>query len=264
MPRNNFAVRFGCSSCGWSMSCSSCGSAIRWSTPRGGTAICAFCKHEQELPHSCQRCHQPGLTSLGLHHDTFRTTIDMLFPDRKEHMHVLAYFDPLPDEAQLVIHVSGDALLQFPDISAEDRTYQMIQSIAGRYPNAHTVVQTYEPQFRLWSLWATHQDHVWYQTLWQERLDLRVPPACAGMMVRYRGADAERTVQEKKKELEHDPAKKLSILLLPVQQRTAAHTAIYRLLITCTDGIHPATRIPWQTTFPHPWAVDMAPDSWLV
>jgi primosomal protein N' len=190
--------------------------------------------------------------------------VTQLFPERQAMMHYCAYFDPLPEHADFVIHVTGDALLQFPDVAAEDRTYQMIQSIAGRFPTAHQIIQTYEPSFRVWALWATHQDQVWYEALWQERVDLHIPPGIPGMLARYRGMEGKRMVEEKKAELEADPSKKMTALLLPVQQRSTTHTAIYRILITCTDHVHPATRLHWRSVFPHPWAVDMAPDSWLV
>jgi primosomal protein N' len=179
-------------------------------------------------------------------------------------MHYCAYFADLPTRADLVIHVTGDALLQFPDVAAEDRTYQMIQSLAGRFPAAHHILQTYEPSFRLWALWATQQDATWYQTLWQERVDLHIPPGIPGMLARYRGSEGYKKVREKKAELEQDTAKHITCLILPIQRRSATHTEVHRLLLTCTDHVHPATRVQWRTTFPHPWAVDMAPDSWLV
>lgn len=264
LPRKNFATRLGCTNCGWSVACTSCGNAIRWNAEHNGKATCGFCQQEQSIPSNCEQCGQAGVQAIGLHDQTIRQSIQKLFPDRRKYFSLSAYFDPIPDDISALIHASGDALLQFPDIAAEDRCYQLLQHIASRSPHATHVLQTYDPSFRLWPMWSLHDDTNWYTTIWQERQDLHLPPAQPALLARYRGLQPDQALKDKQRDLEAIAGAQLQVMILPTRQKTSTQTPLHRILISCRDGANPTTRIDWRLAFPHPWAVDMAPDSWLV
>ncbi len=179
LNRRGFASFLLCRECGFVPECPSCSVSLTYHED-GGRLQCHHCGHTATAPVTCPRCDSPYLRKFGAGTQRAEVELESLVPgvpiirmdadttSRKGgHETVLARFDaPGPavllgtqmiakgldfPDVTLVGVLSADTSMHVPDFRAAERTYQLLEQVAGRAgrgPKGGTVIiQTY---------WADH------------------------------------------------------------------------------------------------------------
>jgi primosomal protein N' (replication factor Y) len=177
LNRRGFAPVLLCPGCGEGIKCDRCSVSMTWHV-RVGRLVCHWCSNERRRPETCPTCQHAGLHELGVGTERLEQAVKDRFPqaivarmdadtmaERGAHERVLAAFrkrhiDVLigtqmiakgldfPD-VTLVGVVSADTGLFVPDYRAAERTFQLLQQVAGRAGRGEkagtVVIQTFCP-----------------------------------------------------------------------------------------------------------------------
>ncbi|MFO1077529.1 MAG: primosomal protein N' [Planctomycetota bacterium] len=177
LNRRGFAPVLLCPGCGEAIKCESCSVSMTWHARRG-RLVCHWCCSEKRRPEVCPTCQHAGMHELGVGTERLEQAVKTRFPsaivarmdadtmaERGAHERVLGAFrrrhiDVLigtqmiakgldfPD-VTLVGVVSADTGLFVPDYRAEERTFQLLQQVAGRAGRGEkagtVVIQTHCP-----------------------------------------------------------------------------------------------------------------------
>ncbi|HEU4758933.1 MAG TPA: primosomal protein N' [Dehalococcoidia bacterium] len=197
-----------CRDCGHVPSCRSCAVALTYHQPEEAL-VCHYCRRQQPMPARCPQCASPRLRQLGLGTERVEEEARRAFPGartlrwdrdvtRGRHAHeaILARF--LAHEADVLIGtqmiakgldmplvtlvgiVSADIALHFPDFRAGERTFQLLEQVAGRAgrgpKGGRVVIQTYTPGHYAVEAAAAHDYHALYQREIDFRRRLGYPP----------------------------------------------------------------------------------------
>lgn len=166
-----------CEDCGWQALCPECYLPMTLHAD-SYTLNCHICGHEEKVPTGCPECHKPGIIHKGFGTKLLETELQRLFPEAR-----IARFDgdnnksanlsqlynevksgavqillgtqtlarglDLPHLATVGV-VQADAGLSLPDFAAEERTFELLNQVAGRVGRGHldraeVIVQTYQP-----------------------------------------------------------------------------------------------------------------------
>ena len=179
LNRRGFASFLLCRECGFVPECPSCSVSLTYHED-GGRLQCHHCGHTATAPVTCPRCDSPYLRRFGAGTQRAEAELEALVPgvpiirmdadttSRKGgHESALARFDaPGPavllgtqmiakgldfPDVTLVGVLNADTSMHVPDFRAAERTYQLLEQVAGRAgrgPKGGTVIiQTY---------WADH------------------------------------------------------------------------------------------------------------
>lgn len=179
LNRRGFASFLLCRECGFVPECPSCSVSLTYHE-EGGRLQCHHCGHTTTAPVTCPRCDSPYLRKFGAGTQRAEVELETLLPgvpiirmdadttSRKGgHEAILTRFDsPGPavllgtqmiakgldfPDVTLVGVLSADTSMHVPDFRAAERTYQLLEQVAGRAgrgPKGGTVIiQTY---------WADH------------------------------------------------------------------------------------------------------------
>ena len=167
-----------CRDCGYVAECRSCSVALTYHEPERAL-VCHYCNRRAPLPASCPRCEGDRIRMLGLGTERVEEEVKKAFPaartlrwdrdvtrGRDTHESILARF--LAHEADVLIGtqmvakgldmplvtlvgvISADTSLHLPDFRAGERTFQLLEQVAGRAgrgaKGGRVVIQTYTPE----------------------------------------------------------------------------------------------------------------------
>ncbi|MHB8049830.1 MAG: replication restart helicase PriA [Coriobacteriia bacterium] len=179
LNRRGFASFLLCRECGFVPECPSCSVSLTYHED-GGRLQCHHCNHSEAAPVTCPRCDSPYLRRFGAGTQRAESELEAMLPgvpiirmdadttSRKGgHESVLTRFDSagaavllgtqmiakgldFPD-VTLVGVLSADTSMHVPDFRATERTYQLLEQVAGRAgrgpKGGAVIIQTY---------WADH------------------------------------------------------------------------------------------------------------
>lgn len=179
LNRRGFASFLLCRECGFVPECPSCSVSLTYHE-EGGRLQCHHCNHSEPAPITCPRCDSPYLRRFGAGTQRAESELEAMLPgvpiirmdadttSRKGgHESVLTRFDSpgaavllgtqmiakgldFPD-VTLVGVLSADTSMHVPDFRATERTYQLLEQVAGRAGRGPkggvVIIQTY---------WADH------------------------------------------------------------------------------------------------------------
>lgn len=186
--------RLVCQDCGWTMRCPSC--AVPLTIHAKDVLRCHRCLYETHEPLVCPTCASTSLRKRGLGTQSLMRYCMDTFPnknvvrvDHDQPAASLAAADLVIATEQLLssIHmpafstmviVDFDSLVQFPDYTANENTFVLLEHVAALLRDSATVfLQTYNPDHVVAKAFCTQQqDRVWDEEM-RFRKQLLLPPA---------------------------------------------------------------------------------------
>jgi len=261
LPRRGYAASVRCHDCGWHMTCPHCGRSVRWQHRQQHRILCGFCFEQSNIPNHCPNCQSAGIRLAGLTADALHQTLVTTMPEISKRSTIASYDAFVPtDEPEVIVHACGEALLQYQDFAVEERAWQLMGRFTSLFPQATHIVQTWQADHLLWQRWLGDQA-LWYKAALDERQELRLPPVCSAWMVWYRGAGADKMLEDIQGRLTMQFPDQLDFIKPPQGLRKG--TPRRRLMIVRKQG-KLEDLLDWRTWFPHPWNVDKRVEDWLV
>lgn len=177
LNRRGFSTFVLCRECGHVMQCPNCHVSLTLHQS-DGRLHCHYCFHKEVLPGRCPHCASPYLRQFGVGTEQVQAVLAQEFPSlptvrldsdttrrKGAHRRILQQF--ATGRAQILIGtqmvakgldfpnvtlvgvLSADLALNFPDIRASERTFQLLTQVAGRSGRGdqpgRVIIQAYEP-----------------------------------------------------------------------------------------------------------------------
>jgi primosomal protein N' (replication factor Y) len=197
-----------CRDCGFVPECRSCAVALTYHESEEAL-ICHYCRRKQPLPVRCPECKGDRIRQVGLGTQRVEEEVRHAFPEartlrwdrdvtrgRDSHEAILARF--LAHEADVLIGtqmiakgldmplvtlvgvVTADTALHLPDFRAGERTFQLLEQVAGRagrgLRGGRVIVQTYTPENHAIQSVRRHDYASMYEREIEFRRNLGYPP----------------------------------------------------------------------------------------
>jgi len=197
-----------CRDCGFVPECRSCAVALTYHESEE-SLICHYCRRKQPLPTHCPECKGGRIRHVGLGTQRVEEEVRRAFPEartlrwdrdvtrgRDSHEAILARF--LAHEADVLIGtqmiakgldmplvtlvgvVTADTALHLPDFRAAERTFQLLEQVAGRAGRGprggRVIIQTYTPENHAIQSVRRHDYNSMYQREIEFRRNLGYPP----------------------------------------------------------------------------------------
>jgi primosomal protein N' (replication factor Y) len=204
-----------CRDCGYVPECKSCAVALTFHEgvrlkPDGpGELVCHYCYRRQPMPQACPECGGRRLRQVGIGTERVEEYARREFPGartlrwdrdvtrgRDQHEAILARF--LAHEADILVGtqmiakgldiplvtlvgvISADIALHLPDFRAGERTFQLLEQVAGRAgrgpKGGRVIVQTYTPDHYAIEAMSRHDYHALYAREIENRRRMGYPP----------------------------------------------------------------------------------------
>lgn len=208
LNRRGFASFVLCRKCGYVPECPHCASSLTFHATHNHLR-CHHCNLILPLPKECPECGSHYLAQFGAGTQRLESELKALIPDwpvfrmdadtttgKNGHQEILEKFGDVDSgvllgtqmiakgldfpDVTLVGVVSADITLNLCEYTAGERTYQLIEQVAGRSGRAalpgNVIVQTYNPTHPALLAAATHNEIVFYESEFRNRQALRYPP----------------------------------------------------------------------------------------
>lgn len=228
LNRRGFASFVLCRECGFVPRCENCSVALTYHEV-GARLVCHHCGATCALPSRCPRCSSPFLRQFGAGTQRVESELAAVLPGltvvrmdadttggKGGHEKRLAEFEALSSgvllgtqmvakgldypEVELVGVINADTTLHMPDFRAGERTFQLLEQVAGRAgrgaAGGRVIVQTYWPDHPAVRAAAAHDAEVFYAEERKLRGSLGYPPygRLARIVVTGPRVDAVKTV----------------------------------------------------------------------
>ncbi len=176
---------------------------------RGGSLVCHYCHRRSSLPGTCPECGGNRLRQVGIGTEGVEEAAQREFPGartlrwdsdvtrgRDQHEAILSRF--VRHEADILVGtqmiakgldiplvtlvgvISADIALHLPDFRAGERTFQLLEQVAGRAGRGprggRVVVQTYTPDHYAIEAMSAHDYHALYAQEIENRRRMGYPP----------------------------------------------------------------------------------------
>lgn len=221
LNRRGFASFLLCRECGFVPQCGSCSTSMTYHEV-GCRLACHHCGSVRPVPATCPECGSAYLRAFGAGTQRVEAELRALHPGwpivrmdadttrgKGAHERLLAQFEALetgvllgtqmiakgldyPD-VTLVAVVSADTAMHVPDFRAAERTFQLLEQVAGRsgrgVERGRVVIQTYWPDHPAVVAVAAHDPERFYLTEAAVRSELGYPPYGRLANVIVRGGD---------------------------------------------------------------------------
>lgn len=226
LNRRGFASFMLCRECGFVPRCASCATSMTYHDV-GKRLACHHCGAARSVPAECPECRSPYLRLFGTGTQRVEAELNALLPEfpvvrmdadttrgKGAHERLLASFEALGSGAllgtqmiakgldypdvSLVGVISADVTLHLPDFRASERTFQLLEQVAGRAGRGErpgrVIVQTYQPEHPAVCAAAAHDPAGFRRDESEARRELGYPPfgRLANVLVRGRSASAVR------------------------------------------------------------------------
>jgi primosomal protein N' (replication factor Y) len=211
LNRRGTASFLQCRDCGHVPTCTSCAVSLTLHSALGGQnrLVCHYCRRTRPVARTCPQCGSSRIRQLGLGTERVEDEARRAFPGartlrwdrdvtrgRDAHERILARF--LAHEADILIGtqmvakgldmplvtlvgvISADTALRFPDFRSGERTFQLLEQVAGRAGRGprggRVIIQTYSPEHYAVAAAAKHDYHALYSQEVEFRQRLGYPP----------------------------------------------------------------------------------------
>lgn len=208
LNRRGFASFLLCRECGFVPHCDSCATSLTYHEV-GSRLACHHCGASRAVPSLCPRCESPYLRQFGAGTQRVEAELESLLPGwpivrmdadttkgKGAHERLLAAFEGLETgvllgtqmiakgldypEVTLVGVVAADVTLNLPDFRAGERTYQLLEQVAGRAGRGEregrVVIQTYRPDHPALKAVQSHAPELFYREECEIRREFSYPP----------------------------------------------------------------------------------------
>ncbi len=207
--RRGYAPVLECLTCGHTPQCPNCDVSLTYHQFRKQLR-CHYCGHHSALPESCLACGSSDLDTKGFGTQQIEQEVIKLFPEAKvdrmdldttrgKHAYekIITRFEQQEVEiligtqmltkgldfrnVSLVGVMNADALLNFPDYRAHERSFQLLTQVAGRAgrtkKRGKVIIQTYNPYHQILKQVTTGDYENMFSEQMYEREQFKYPPA---------------------------------------------------------------------------------------
>ncbi len=207
--RRGYAPVLECKTCGHTPQCPNCDVSLTYHRQKNQLR-CHYCGHYTPLHTSCEACGSFSLDTKGFGTEQVEQELKELFPEaavgrmdldttRGKHAYqkiISSFEDQKIDilvgtqmvtkgldfrHVNLVGIMNADALLNFPDFRAHERSFQMLTQVAGRagrtQKRGKVIVQTYNPYHQILKQVSTGDYEGMYHEQCYEREQFQYPPS---------------------------------------------------------------------------------------
>lgn len=206
--RRGYAPIVECTTCGHSPQCPNCDVSLTYHRHRQQLR-CHYCGHHIAFPLSCLACGSPTQDTKGFGTEQVEKELHTLFPEAKvgrmdldstrgkySYEKIISAFEA--QELDILVgtqmltkgldfrHVglvgimNADALLNFPDFRAHERSFQLLTQVAGRAgrtkKRGKVIIQTYNPYHQILKQVSTNDYEGMYKEQLYEREQYHYPP----------------------------------------------------------------------------------------
>lgn len=206
--RRGFAPLLQCNNCQWVPSCAQCDISLTYHKAIHQLR-CHYCSYTLNVPSHCAQCNStdirmkgfgtekieeeletvlPGVSSSRMDLDTTRSryAYNKIIEDfEQERVQVLIGTQMVTkgldfDNVKLVGVLSADAMLNFPDFRAHERSFQLLSQVAGRAGRkedaGRVIIQTWKPDHHVLDFVRQHDYEGFYFSEIAERQRFAYPP----------------------------------------------------------------------------------------
>ncbi len=221
LNRRGFSAFVLCKSCGVKIGCPHCSVTLTYHQ-REQRLLCHYCGHARALPRKCEACSSPAITRLGYGTEQLEEVVRATFPQAK-----VVRFDRDTTqgddlrkllstirnrEADIVVGtqmvakghdfpfvtlvgvVLADHGMGLPDFRASERTFQLLEQVAGRAGRGdrpgRVIVQTYSPTHPAVECATAHDYQRFFSLELAARQELSYPPAARMACIRVDGSQS--------------------------------------------------------------------------
>jgi primosomal protein N' (replication factor Y) len=210
LNQRGFAQFLLCRDCGFVPECESCSTSLTYHE-QGNRLICHHCGYETQAPVTCPECGSPYLKRFGAGTQRVEAELRALLQDRPceivrmdadttshkgDHQRLLEQFARAEqavllgtqmiakgldfDDVTLVGVINADTMLNLPDFRSAERTFDLIEQVAGRSGRAQlsgrVFVQTYNAKNFAISAAAHYDRNAFLEEELTLRKNLHYPP----------------------------------------------------------------------------------------
>ncbi|MCH8814853.1 MAG: primosomal protein N' [Chloroflexi bacterium] len=207
LNRRGSASFMQCRDCGFVPECRSCAVSLTYHEP--DSLVCHYCRRTQQVPGQCAECESKRIRTVGLGTERVEEEVKQAFPSartvrwdrdvtrgRGSHEAILARF--VAHDADVLIGtqmvakgldiplvtlvgvISADVALHLPDFRSGERTFQILEQVAGRAgrgsKGGRVIIQTYTPEHYAVEAAAAHSYDTLYDREIESRQRLGYPP----------------------------------------------------------------------------------------
>ncbi|WP_396637605.1 primosomal protein N' [Maribacter sp. R77961] len=206
--RRGYAPVLECLTCGHTPQCPNCDVSLTYHQYKKQLR-CHYCSHATAIPESCLACGGSDLDTKGFGTEQIEEEVRKLFPDAKvgrmdldttrgkyAYEKIITAFEQQEMEiligtqmitkgldfrnVSLVGVMNADALLNFPDYRAHERTFQLLTQVSGRAgrtkKRGKVIIQTYNPYHQILKQVSTGDYDGMFQEQLYEREQYKYPP----------------------------------------------------------------------------------------
>ena len=225
--RRGFAQFVECAECGWVPRCEQCDVTLTYHK-RGNQLVCHYCGHSLSQPTTCMACGSPNLQMRGFGTERIEDDLAIYFPDarverldldssRSRHAHerIVEQFEQGQidilvgtqmvakgldfDNVGLVGIIGADAMLNFPDFRAHERSFQLMEQVSGRAgrrdKRGQVIVQTSQAEHAIIQQVVAHNYHAMFEAQLADRREFLYPPFCRLVSIMLKHADLTKAMQ---------------------------------------------------------------------
>ena len=206
--RRGFAPIVECETCGESPQCPNCDVSLTYHSLKNQLR-CHYCGYKQAMPHNCFACGSEKLNTKGFGTEQIELELQQYFENanigrmdldttrgkygyqkilgkfKNQEIDILVGTQMLSKgldfkNVSLVGIMNADAMLNFPDFRAHERSYQLMVQVAGRAGRAKkrgkVIIQTFNPYHQILQQVSTHAFEEMYKEQLNERWQYKYPP----------------------------------------------------------------------------------------
>lgn len=207
--RRGYAPILECLTCGHTPQCPNCDVSLTYHQFRKQLR-CHYCGHHSGIPESCLACGSPDLDTKGFGTEQIEQEVIKLFPESKvdrmdldttrgKHAYekIITRFEQQELDiligtqmltkgldfrnVSLVGVMNADALLNFPDYRAHERSFQLLTQVSGRAgrtkKRGKVIIQTYNPYHQILRQVTSGDYGNMFAEQVHERKQFKYPPA---------------------------------------------------------------------------------------
>ena len=222
--RRGFAPILECNTCGHSPQCPNCDVSLTYHRYKNQLR-CHYCGYHIAMQLSCMACGSAEVDTKGFGTEQIEDELKSIFPERligrmdsdttrgkHGHERIIEKFEQKQIEilvgtqmvtkgldfanVRLVGVLQADSLLNYPDFRAHERTYQMLQQVAGRAGRSKdrgkVIIQTYDPLHQILQQTSMNRYHDMVKDQLNERRQFHYPPFYRLIKIVFRGRDFNR------------------------------------------------------------------------
>lgn len=206
--RRGFSPILECNTCGHSPQCPNCDVSLTYHN-HNNQLRCHYCGYHIAMQQKCMACGSDEISTKGFGTEQVETELNAIFPDariarmdqdttRGKHSYekIITAFENFETDilvgtqmltkgldfrrVNLVGIMNADNLLNFPDFRAHERSFQLMQQVAGRSgrtkKRGKVLIQTYNPYHRIIQQVSNGNYSEMYKEQLEDRYQYQYPP----------------------------------------------------------------------------------------